>query len=244
MIEEREEIEIDLLDLLKALKKKILIIILVAVIGAAGAGAYSFLVAKPVYESTASIYVLTQSTSITSLADIQASSSLALDYIELIKSRPVVEDVIEDCGLDLEYEEMLEKLTVANPADTRIIEISIQDGDRGVATRVANSFSTISRKQISDIMQTDEPTVVEVAQRPDDPIKPEKKKNIAIGFILGALLASIVIAVMHILNDHIRSEDEIERYLGLNTLASIPVAGKHKKKSSKHKKKSSKRKKK
>lgn len=223
MNHEREEIEIDLRDIFHVLKKRFLVILLTAMIFAAGSGIYSFFMASPVYESTSRLYILTQSTSITSLADIQAGSSLALDYLELIKSRPVVEKVMENLNLDLEYEEMLNLLTVENPAETRILNISIQDTDPALTTQVANEFSKVAKKQISKIMQADEPSVVEVAHLPEEPIKPEKAKNILIAFLLGGFLSALVAVVMHILNDSIKSQDDIERHLGLNTLAAVPL---------------------
>ena len=226
---ERDEIEIDLREIFHVLKKRVLIIILTAVIFATGSAVYSFFLASPVYEATSRLYILTQSTSITSLADIQMGSSLALDYLELINSRPVVEDVIENLDLHEDYEELLGKISVDNPADTRILNISVQDTDARRATQIANELSEVSRKRISDIMQTDEPRVVEVAHTPEAPVKPEKTKNIAIAFLLGAILSAGVIVVMYVFNDKIRSAEDIERYLGLNTLASVPLEGKGKK---------------
>lgn len=237
MNHQQEEIEIDLREIFCVLKKRFLVILLTAMIFAAGSGVYNFLIANPVYESTSQLYILTQSTSITSLADIQMGSSLALDYVEMIKSRPVVEQVIDNLGLDLEYDEMLEKLTVTNTADTRILKISIQDTDASMTTRTANEFSKVAKKQISKIMKTDEPSVVEVAHLPEEPIKPEKNRNVAIGFLLGAFLSALVVIVMYILNDSIKNQEEIERYLGLNTLAAIPLeSGKKKEKRSKARK--------
>lgn len=237
MNNERGEVEIDLLEILQVLKKRILIIILTALIFAAGSGVYSFFIADPVYQATSRLYILTQSTSITSLADIQMGSSLATDYLELIQSRPVVEKVIRNLGLDEDYDSMLEKLTVENPADTRILNINVQDTDAATATEIANEFSKVAKKQISEIMKTDEPSVVEVAHTPRDPIKPEKAKNVIIGFLLGAILSALVVIVNYMMNDSIKSTEEIERYLGLNTLASVPFDGKKKEKNHKAKKK-------
>lgn len=234
---DRGEVEIDLLEILQVLKKRILIIILTALIFAAGSGIYSFFIADPVYQATSRLYILTQSTSITSLADIQMGSSLATDYLELIKSRPVVEKVIRNLGLDEDYESMLDKLTVENPADTRILNINVQDTDAATATEIANEFSKVAKKQISEIMKTDEPSVVEVAHTPDKPVKPEKAKNVIIGFLLGAILSALVVIVNYMMNDSIKSTEEIERYLGLNTLASVPFDGKKKEKPHKTKKK-------
>lgn len=223
MNQQREEIEIDLRDIFHVLKKRFLIILLTAMVFAAGSGVYSFFIANPVYESTSKLYILTQSTSITSLADIQAGSSLALDYVEMIQSRAVVEEVIDNLDMNMEYEELLGKLTVTNPADTRILNISIQDTNAALTTEVANEFSKVARKQISKIMQTDEPSAFETAHLPEEPIKPEKAKNVAIAFLLGAFLSALVVIVLYVLNDSIKDQEDIERYLELNTLAAIPL---------------------
>ena len=223
MEREREEMEIDLLEIFFVLKKRFLVILLTAVVFAAAAGAYSFYVASPVYESTSKLYITSQSTSITSLADIQVGSSLALDYLELMKSRPVVEEVIDNLDLKMEYEDLLNCLSVTNPTDTRILTISIQGTNPTQVTQIANEFSEVARKQIPEVMKTDEPSVVEVATIPDNPIKPDKTKNTAMGFLLGAILAALVITAAHLLNDRIKTSDDVEKYLGLNTLAAIPL---------------------
>ena len=222
MYRENDEIEIDLIELFYALKKKIAVLVLAALIGAGLFGAYSFLIAQPVYESTAKIYILTQSTSLASFADIQISSSLAKDYEEMIFSRPVVLQVKQNLGLDYDYEEIKEMLTVENPADTRVLNISCRSNDMNEARDMANEFATVSKRQISDIMDTDEPTFFEKAVTNEDPVKPEKAKNIIIGFLFGLIIAAAVVIIRYMLNDSIKSEEDIERYLGLNTLAAIP----------------------
>ena len=222
MYRENDEIEIDLLELFYALRKKIVVIILTALLGAGLFGAYSFLLADPVYESTAKIYILSQSTSLTSFADIQISSSLAKDYEEMIFSRPVVQQVAKNLNLDYSYEELKSKLIVENPADTRCLNISCRSNDMNEACNMANEFATVSKRQIADIMDTDEPTIFEKAVTNEDPVKPEKAKNIIIGFLLGFIIACAIVIIRYMLNDSLKTEDDIERYLGLNTLASIP----------------------
>jgi capsular polysaccharide biosynthesis protein len=222
MYRENEEIEIDLLELFYALRKKIVVIILAALLGAGLFGVYSFFIAEPVYESTSKIYILSQTTSITSLADIQVGSSLAKDYEEMIYSRPVVGQVITNLGLDYTYEELKGKLSVSNPADTRCLNISCRSNDMNEACNIANEFANVSKRQIADIMNTDEPTIFERAVVNKNPVEPHKAKNVVIGFLLGMLIACAVVIVQYLMNDSLKTEDDIERYLGLNTLASIP----------------------
>lgn len=222
MYRENEEIEIDLLELFFVLRKNIVAIILASLIGTAVFGAYSFLIAKPVYESTSKLYILSQSTSLTSFADIQISNSLAKDYEEMIFSRPVVMQVAQNLNLDYKYEELRDMVTVENPADTRCLNITCHSNDMQEASDIANEFATVAKRQISDIMDTDEPALYESAIANEDPIKPEKIKNMIIGFLLGFIIACGIIIVRYMLNDSLKSDDDIEKFLGLNTLASIP----------------------
>lgn len=222
MYTDNNEIEIDLLELFYVLKKNIVALIISAIMGTAIFGAYSFLIAKPVYESTAKIYILSQSTSLTSFADIQISSSLAKDYEEMIFSRPVVLEVKKNLNLDYSYEKIKKRLTIKNPADTRCLDITCRSNDKHEARDMANEFATVSKRQIADIMNADEPKFFEKAVASTKPIKPEKVKNMAIGFILGLLTASVIIVLKHMINDSLKSEEDIERFLNMNTLAVIP----------------------
>ncbi|MBC6679577.1 YveK family protein [Zhenpiania hominis] len=223
MNHERNEIEFDLQEVFYILKKKILLIILVAVLGAVAAGVYSFLLASPIYQSTAKVYILSQSTSLTSFADIQISSSLTTDYEEMITGRRVVGQVKENLNLDMKYEDIVEMVTIENPPDTRILNISVESTDAQEAADMANEFAEVSREQISRIMETDEPALFETAIVEDDPIKPQKARNTILGFLIGLILSAFVVIVLHVLNDNIKNQEDVERYLNLNTLANVPL---------------------
>ena len=109
------------------LKAKIVIIIASMLLVAGLFAVYSLYLATPVYQSSSRLYILTKSTSITSLADIQMGTSLTQDYKELITSRTVVEQVIENLGLNYTYEDMVEQISIDNPNNTRIIKITVRD---------------------------------------------------------------------------------------------------------------------
>ena len=218
-----EERTIDLREIFLVIRKRIIWLIAAALICGAGAGIYSFYIAEPVYSSTSKLYILTQSTSITSFADIQLGSSLALDYLELIKSRPVVETVIGDLDLELSYEDLLKQLTVKNPTSTRIIEITINDTDAYMAKNIANAFSKVAQRKISEIMKTDEPSVVENAVLAEKPISPQKGRTILIGLLIGLILAAVVVIARYLTDDTFKNPGDVERYLGLNTIAVIPI---------------------
>lgn len=221
---EKIEFEIDILDIVRILREKILVILLCAVIGAGMLGVYSFFIANPVYESTSKVYVLTQSTSLTSFADIQISTSLAKDYEKMITSRPVVRQVRDNLKLDYSYDEIAhEKISIANPPDTRVLEITCRSNDAQEAADMADEFAVVSKRQIAKIMSTDEPTIFERAVVSAHPIKPDKGKNVLLGFALGGVLSALILIVIDIMNNYLRTEMDVERYLRLNVLAAIPL---------------------
>ena len=220
-----EEIEINLLELVHALWRKAVIVICATIVGALVFGLYSYYLIVPTYKSTAMIYIVSGSSdSLINLSELQISSNLTSDYIVLIKSRPVVEEVIENLQLDLEYEEMVEKMGVATKDDTRIIDISITDTDPTMSEKIANEFAKVAQKQIPVTMRTSEPTIVEEAVE-GAKIGPSLLKNTIIGALLGFVLCAGIVIVLYIMDDSIKSTEDIERYLQLNTLAAIPEEG-------------------
>ncbi|MDF2486349.1 MAG: Capsular polysaccharide biosynthesis protein [Herbinix sp.] len=218
-----DEIEIDLLELLYLLKTRLWILLLTAIIFASGAGLVSSFLITPMYQSTTKLYILTKSTSITSLADIQLGTQLTQDYMVLIKSRPVVTKVIENLGLDMSYGELVDIITISNPSNTRILEIHAEYSDAFVAKQIVDEFAKVSRSQIAKIMDTSEPTVVEEGFQSPYPSSPNIKKNIMIAGLVGIVLSAGIIIVMHLMDDTIKTSEDVDKYLGLTTLGLIPV---------------------
>lgn len=219
---ENEEIEIDLKELFFALKKKIW-----AVLGAFFAGiilmaVYTIFLVTPIYSASSMMYVLSTTTSITSLSDLQLGTQLTNDYVVLIKSRPVIEQVIENLELNMSYEELNSAVSVTNQTDTRILTITVQSPVPETAQKVADELASVTATQVAEIMGTEEPKVFENAILPKSPISPSLKKNCALGGMAGIVLACAVIIVMYLMNDSIKSEEDIEKYLGLTTLGVIP----------------------
>ena len=122
-----DEIEIDLLQLFWVMKRRLWIMILAVVVGAAAAMLYTTTLMEPVYTSSTMIYILNKTNNITSLSDLQLGTQLTKDYKVLVTSRPVLEQVTKNLGLNMSYQQLNGKITVNNPADTRILTISARD---------------------------------------------------------------------------------------------------------------------
>ena len=221
-----DEIEIDLLALFRVLLRKWWLIAICAVIGASAAIAVTILLITPQYQSKAMLYVLNKTTSVTSLADIQIGSELTKDFEVIAKSKPVIDGAIENIkkeeGKSFTREEIYGMLTVGNESGTRILVITATSENPQDACIVANAVAEATAAEMGVIMKSDPPTNVERAEVSQKPISPNLIKNTAIGFLLGALLVCAVLVIRFLMNDNIKTEEDIEKYLGLTTLVAIP----------------------
>ena len=220
----QEENEIDLLELFYVvLHKWKMIVLSLLLTGACGCLISVFLI-TPQYESTSVLYVLSKSTSITSLADIQMGSSLTNDYVEVVTSRPIIEQVIQNLGLtDETYESLKDKVSIDNPANTRLLKITVRDTQADVAKAIADELADFSKSFISIKMEQAAPTVTQYGYADGEPVTPNTVKNTVLGALIGAVLAIGVVIVSYLLNDTIMTTDDIEKKLGMTVLASIPM---------------------
>lgn len=226
-----DEIEIDLREVFLVLFGKAWLILLAGILSAALAFAFSQFVLEPVYESTTQIYILNKQDSDTvTYSDVQLGSQLTKDYAELIQSRFVLESVIEQLQLtELDYEDMLEKVSVSTPADTRILAITVSDTDPMAAMRMANSIREAAAVHIKNVMDIEAVNVVDTANLPTEKASPSVFMWTVIGALIGMMFVMAIVLIRYLTDDTIKTSDDVEKYLGLSTLALIPMETKEKK---------------
>lgn len=226
-----DEIEIDLREVFLILLGKAWLILLVGLFTAALAFGFSQFILEPVYESTTQIYILNKQDSDTvTYSDVQLGSQLTKDYAELIQSRFVLESVIEELGLiDMDYEDMLKKVTVSTPTDTRILAITVEDTSPMLAMDTANSIREAAAVHIKNVMDIEAVNVVDTANLPTEKSGPSVLKWTLVGGLIGMLLVMSIVMIWYLMDDTIKTSDDVEKYLGLSTLALIPLEVKDKK---------------
>ena len=218
-------IEIDLVELLGVILHNLWIIIVSGVIVAAVALLVSYFVITPKYESVTKIYVISKTNADTmTYSDLQAGSTLTKDYKELVKSRPVLEEVLAETGIDVELKGLEEQITVEVPTDTRIVSITVEDKDPYEARIIADSVRIAASKHIQEVMNTEAVNVVEEASLPIEKSSPSILKNTAIGYAVGLFLAIAIVIINYIMDDTIKTPDDVEKFLGVSVLGSIPYS--------------------
>jgi len=220
---EEEEIQIDILELLYFYLSKILIIIIGFVVGGLIAGAITYYCITPKYTAETTMYTVSASTdSVVNLSDLNIGTSLSQDYVELIKIRPVFEEVIKDLNLNLEPEDLDKMVDVVNITDTRILKISVTSTDPKMAADIANDMAEVSKKKMSKLMDTPEPNIVETATVPEEKSSPSYTKNIMIGALGVVFVIIVVLTIMFVTDNTLKSADDVEKTFGIMPLTIIP----------------------
>ena len=221
--ENDEEIEIDLKELFGELISNWKTILVSTIFAAIIGFSVSEFLITPKYESVSQMYVFTKSTSITSLADLQTGTSLTNDYMVVVAGRPVLEQVIKNLELDESYSSLRKKIDVTNPADSRILQISVTDEKPNRAKVIADEMAEVSSAFISQKMDQDPPTIIQYGYSDGEPVSPNIAKNTIVGGMIGFLLSSVLVIGLYILNDTIMSAEDVEKKLGLNVLGTLPL---------------------
>lgn len=215
--------ELDLLDVVAAILEHWKILVVVTILSAAAFYGVSRYVMTPIYESSAELYVLTKSTSITSLADLQMGTNLTNDYVEVVTGRPVLDKVIENLKLDATAKQLADKVTLRNPTNSRILVITVRDASPKMAKTIADEIAVVAAQFIEEKMDQDQPTIIQKGYTDGEPVSPSIGKNTAVGGILGALVVVAIVVFRMIVNDTIMTPEDMEKKVGLNVLGSIPL---------------------
>lgn len=221
---EQEGMEIDLVELLYRLLEKIKWVILLAVVGAVIAGFYTIRMVTPMYRSTSKLYVLSTKDSVLNLSDLQIGTQLTNDYVQVFSNWHVHEMVMQKLNItDMSYSELSSRISVSNPSGTRILFITATDPSAERARQLAQTYAEVSREFIASKMGTEMPNIFEEARKPARPFSPNRTRNIAIGFLLGGMLAAAIIVIQFLVDDRVRTGEIIEKRIGLSTLGLMPI---------------------
>lgn len=215
-------VEIDISELLFIIRRKLGIILLCGLLAGVGGFLFTKYMVTPVYSSSSSFLVLTKETTLSSLADLQMGSQLTNDYRELTLSRPVLQKVVDNLSLDFDYKTLRGKISISNPSDTRLMIMTVEDIDSKRACTIVDELAEVASKYIGDKMEVIPPKIIEKGEVNPNPTSPSIIKNTIISVMLGFILSMAVIVVVALLDDTVKSEEDIEKYLHVPNLASVP----------------------
>ena len=220
-----QEYEIDLKEIAIAILDRIWIVISVGIACALLVGIITKVFITPMYTSTTKLYVINKQNSDNNITytDLQTGNLLTNDYIIQVKGTKVLSQVISELNLTDTEDELASRITVSNPENSRFIVISVSDKDPVVAQQIASCVAKVSSDVVKEVMDLEKVNVAEEANLPLEESSPNLKKNVLLGGAAGVFVSLLLIVVFYLLNDRIRTPEDVKRYLGLNTLGQIPI---------------------
>lgn len=223
-----DEIEIDLLRLLRALWAKAWAITLTAaILGTVALGATAFFV-KPRYKAEALMYVNSSNISVggakvsISQGELTAAQSLIKTYSVILKTRSTLNEVIEQTGVDYTYEELTKMITAESVNSTEVFSVEVTSTNPKEAELLANTIVDILPEKIASIVEGSSARIVDYAVVPAKKSSPSFVKNTLISVMLGVLLSGGIVVVHELMDDKIHDSDYLLQTYDIPVLAVIP----------------------
>ena len=222
-----ENINTDSIDLLEYLYRLIahwkLIVIAAIVFGIFG-HFYGVKEIIPMYRATSTIYVVGLDSPLTSISSIQIGNYMMSDYIKVFDIWEVHEKVREELGLEnYSYSSLRGMISVKNDDGTRMLDITAVSSSPQMAADVANAYARVVSDYIADTMRMDKPSIMSVALVPTNPFNISYTNNTTKFVLIGIALAAAFIFVQMLLDDKIKTAEDVTRYTGLTNLAIVPI---------------------
>lgn len=227
-----KSMEIDLIDLLGFLKKKVLIILAAIVAAVALVFVYNLIFYVPEYQSKATLYILKQNNNEQSVSasDFSTALNVVNDCTYILKMQSVLDEVIDELKLNTDYLKLQKKITTNNPSGTRILEVKAEAATPELAVKIADAVCRIGVERINDSVGFKQVNISEEGKLNTNPSNKPGIKVYALAGMLAAVVVCGIYVVIYLLDDGIHSDDDVQRYLGLSVLGRIPdinSIGKH-----------------
>ncbi|MCB8817608.1 YveK family protein [Desulfosporosinus shakirovi] len=223
------EEEIELRQYWEMLKKRWIIVLVLPLIAALTSGVISFFIIKPVYQASTTLIVGKKASEAGQAAVqmldnsvLQANQQLAKTYATIAQSRTVEESVINHLDLTMNVAELDKLITISPVKTTEILEIQVMNTNPELATDIANSMASEFAKAVIEIKKVDSVSIVDTAVLPTDPVKPNKKLNILIAYVVGLMAAFGLVFLLEYLDNTIKTSSDVETILGIPVLGVIP----------------------
>lgn len=224
--------ELDIRDLLSYfLNKSVQFFAIVALVVTMGC-VYSIFLQEPEYTSKTSIILTgfsSNETSSITQADLNVNSKLVSTYQEIVKSRRVLNQVIDNLNLEYDTTSLAKMISVKALKDTEIIEISVTDLEAKKAYLIANEVAEVFGKEAKELYNLSNVSILDSAEIEDYPSNFNITKQVILYVGIGVVTAFFILFVFYYFDTTIKSVTDVERKFDLTILGSVPDYTKKKK---------------
>jgi len=218
---------VELKQFLIMIRKKLILIITIPILVSIIVAIGSVLLIPPVYEASSTLYIITQnavSEDELTYNELLKNQQLVKDYRELIKSKTIAKTVLDELKItDITPDELSKKITVNSKNDTRVLDIIVKDTDPVRSMQLANKICEVFVKKAINITKIDNISVVDSAEIPKTPVEPQPLLNTLLAFLISFFATVGSFYLYEILNETIKTSEDMGTYLELNVLGTIPT---------------------
>ena len=215
--------EIDLVELMFYFAGKWYLLLIGLLAGTIIAGCVTYFLIKPKYTATSKLYMVSNSSdTIVDLSDFNIGNSLSSDYEELLRVRPILEQIIEEEDLPYTYEQLRSMINISTINNTRILRVAVESTSPTEAMTIANDLADKAVEEIPMLMDTAKPNIAERAIVPQSKSSPSLTRNVVIGGLLGLLAVAAILTVIFLMDDTMATAEDVQRKIGIMPLTVIP----------------------
>ncbi len=211
--------EINLKELINYFKSKIGLIILILFCVITVGNSFTILTRVPMYQSTTKIVLVSENNNSTEVA---LNRNLVGTYSEIIKSRTVLSNVINNLGIDEKVSELSKNITVTSVTNTEVIIITVANDNSEDAKLIADETAEVFMKEIQKVYKLNNVSIIDKAQESETPYNVNYVKDNLIYIAIGLILGLGIAFVMYYFDTTIKTSNEIEDKLGENVLGAVP----------------------
>ena len=214
---------IDLKDLFDYYKSKLGVVILfVVLVGILGC-LYGLFIQKPMYKSSTSIVLISEAKDNSQLTynDVSVNQNLVSTYSEIVKSKRILNQVINNLNLDYSYGALSNNIELSSVTGTQIIKITVTDENSKTAMKVANEIGKVFAKEIPELYNISNVNILDTAEVAPSAYNVNITKQSAIFLLAGLVLGLGVVFVMYYFDRSVKNASQIEDKLKLPVLATV-----------------------
>ena len=155
--------------------------------------------------------------------DLTINSKLVGTYSELVTSNDVVRQVITNTGINISEEALKSSIEVSSVEDTDVIKISVTNQNPTYATKLTNETAKAFMEKVAEIYNINNVHVVDEAEEPQSPSNVNHLKDVIIFTFIGVVVAVAYVLIANMLDNTIKTREEVERLYKVPVIAEIPL---------------------
>lgn len=219
-----DEMEIDLGELIKILKKNILMVIVASLLCATIGLMISVFLINKKYSSEATIYITPKVTEQGTIDynSIQTNSRMVNNYMEILKGETILAKVADQVGME-SYEDVFDTLTISNPENTELISVSSETTDPELSQQIVSLVISTFTEDMMGILNLNNVTIINDAKVNEDPVSPSVPRYTILGLAVGLVISCGYVFITFLFDKRLRTREEAENFLGVPVLATVPL---------------------